>query len=195
MQILMTRLKGVCKSHLVAVLLVALAITEVVSLAALVGTPLRPDTVSYLEKEQGTIAPQTTLRISDIQGSRIDDEAAMVVVEEPLETAPAAQAGVSACFTLPAGIWVFLVAAYVALLIFNFSYTFRQAREPQWFWEALYTFLAIVGWYSLDDCRAALWFPFAIVKSGLIIFAMYAYLLEKKLSGKAAETEKTESMF
>lgn len=194
MQMLMTRLKGVCKSHLVAVLLVALAITEVISLAALIETPSRPDTVSYRGEEQGTVAPQTTLRISDIRGPRIDDEAAMIVVEESPETALAAQA-VSACSTLPVGIWVFLVAAYVALLIFNFSYTFRQAREPQWFWEALYTFLAIVGWYSLDDCRAALWFPFAIVKFGLIVFALYAYLLEKKLSAERELMEKTESMF
>lgn len=190
----MTGLKGVCKSHLVAVLLVALAITEVISLAALIGTPSRPDTASYLEKEQGTVAPQTTLRISDIRGPRIDDEAAMVVVEESLESSCATQAAAS-CSVLPLSIWVFLVAAYVALLIFNFSYTFERAAKPQWFFEVALTAFVLISWYALDDCRTAPWFPFAIIKFGLIIFALYAYLLEKKSSGKAEETEKTERMF
>ncbi|MDP3956970.1 MAG: hypothetical protein Q8Q10_00515, partial [bacterium] len=124
-------------------------------------------------------------KISEIKGQQIDDEAAMIVVEG---SSPA-----PACATLPIGIWVFLLIAYAALLIFNFSYTFERAIRPQWFLEAVITVLALVAWYAWDECHANVWFPFAIVKFGLIIFALYAYLLEKKLSLEGKE--KTESLF
>lgn len=187
--------KESCKRHLVVIALVALAAVEAFSLAAFIQAPSQPGLISYGGDEQVTIAPQPILKISEIRGPRIDDEAAMILVEEPAASSCATPAAASPCSTLPLGIWVFLAAAYVALLIFNFSYTFKQAVQPQWFFEAALTMLALIGWYAWDECRAAPWFPFAIVKSGLIVFALYAYLLEKKFLAEKEQTEKTESMF
>lgn len=192
MQALLTRLRDVCRRRLVVVVLVALALAEALSLAALIQIPSQPGLLLYGREEQVTVAPQPILKISEIRGPRIDDEAAMIVVAEPSPALPA-----PACFTLPGSMWALLLAAYVALLIFNLSYTFERAagNRIQWFWEVLYTLLFVVGWYIWDECRTAVWFPFSIVKFGLLVFALYAYLSEKKSSEKREDTEKTESLF
>ncbi|MEK9151566.1 MAG: hypothetical protein AAB547_02955 [Patescibacteria group bacterium] len=191
MEMLMTRLREGCGRHLVVIILVALAVVEALSLVALTRMPSQPGLLIYGEEERGVIVTQPVLKISEIRGPRIDDEAAMIVADESAElsrssrrSSCATQAAVSPCPTLPIGIWIFLLAAYVALLIFNFSYTFRQAARPQWFWETLYTALALIGWYAWDGCRDHIWFPFAVVQFGLITFAIYAYLLEKRLLEK-----------
>jgi hypothetical protein len=184
MEMSLIKLKEFGARHLVVIALVLLVVMEIASLAFVDGVRLN---------ESPSVQPQPTLKISDIRGSRIDDQAAMIVIDK---SATVSETLKVACSTLPINVWIFLLIAYVALLVFNFSYTFKQVTEPQWFWETLYTVLALVGWYSLDDCRAHIWFPLAVVKFGLIIFIVYLYLLEKKPSElEIAKEEKTESMF
>lgn len=110
---------------------------------------------------------QAPLRISEIDGPRIDDVAAAVVIEPMI---------------WPLELWVFLFWVYIALLVYNFSATFRRVTSPQWGWELSYTFIILFAWYVLDDAGTYVWFPLIIIKSGLIIFALYAYLLERRLS-------------
>ncbi len=158
------------------IVLVALAAAEIASLAFVIDA--RPDGAVSVQPVSENAVTEPMLKISEIRGPMIDSEAAMIVVDESVSSA---DASVTACTTLPLFLWVFLLIAYAALLVFNFSYTFRQAARPQWFWEALYTALFIIGWYAWDGCRDHPWFPFAVAKLGLIIFAAYLYLLEKKL--------------
>lgn len=165
MEISLTQLKQIGARNLGAVILVLLGVVEITNLAAVVGT--QPNDV---------LSQRPILKISEIRGPRIDDEAAMIVAEE--SAAPV-------CQTLPLNLWVFLVIAYIALLVFNFSSTFQKVNQPQWFWEVVFTFLFIVGWFVWDQCRENVWFPFAIAKFGLIIFALYIYFLRKNLSNKA----------
>lgn len=159
MEISLTQLKQIGARHLGAVILVLIGVVEIANLAVVVGT--RPDNI---------LSQQPILKISEIRGPRIDDEAAMIVAEKATVV----------CQTLPLNAWVFLVIAYIALLVFNFSYTFKEVERPQWVWETLYTLAFIAGWFVWDGCRENIWFPFAIVKFGLIIFALYAYFLKKK---------------
>lgn len=176
--------KEIATRHLVVIILVALAVVEALSLVALTRMPSQPGLLIYGEEERGVVVTQPVLKISEIRGPRIDDEAAMIVADESAESSQSSYATraamVSPCSALPIGIWIFLLAAYVALLIFNFSYTFERAAKPQWFFEVALTMLALIGWYAWDGCRDHIWFPFAVVKFGLITFAIYAYLLEKK---------------
>ncbi len=109
---------------------------------------------------------ESPLRLSEIDGPRIDDTAAMIVVTEE---------------GIPGELWMFLVLAYVALLVFNFSYTFEKVTAPQWGWELCYTIAIVWGWALMDPDQRELWFPFMILKSGLILFALYGYLLERRL--------------
>lgn len=160
MEISLTQLKQIGARHLGAVILVLLGVIEIANLAVVVG-----------EQSNKVLFQKPILKISEIRGPRIDDEAAMIVVDEPVA---------SVCQTLPLNLWVFLVIAYIALLVFNFSFTFKEAIQPQWFWETLYTLSFIAGWFIWDGCRENIWFPFAIVKFSLIIFALYAYFLKKK---------------
>lgn len=171
--------------HLVVMALVSLAVVEVISLLFAAG--IRPADIFKFSADtaQKSGIEEPLLKISEIRGPRIDDRAAMIVAGKPaLVTATLAPL----CFTLPINIWTFLVLAYVALIVFNFSYTFQQATSelgarvtrPQWFWETLYTLLFIVGWFVWDECRSHIWFPFTVVKFGLIIFVLYVYLWEKK---------------
>lgn len=122
--------------------------------------------------------PAPLLKISEIDGPRIDDVAASVVASQTQ--------------ALPGELWVFLLLAYMALLVFNFSYTFERVSEPQWGWEAFYTLIALWGWSVLDTERMYLWFPLMILKSGLILFALYVSLLERRLQGEQGEKEKQE---
>jgi len=174
------QLKEFCRRHLVVLILVALAAVEALSISFIISA--KPDIFSSNQPAEERVAPEPILKISEIQGPQIDDEAAMTIL------APV-------CSTLPAGLWVFLLIAYAALLIFNFSYTFEQAIRPQWFFELTLALLVLIAWYVWDECRTNIWFPFAIVKFGLIIFALYAYLLEKKPLEKKEQPEKTESLF
>ena len=82
--------------------------------------------------------------------------------------------------------WIFLLGAYVFLLIFNFSFDFQKAKSPQWFWEAVFTFLAIFTWDNLDVARANAWFPGTLVEMAVIIYLYYLYFLRKKLKNKPA---------
>jgi|GEM_PF-5710043 len=111
------------------------------------------------------------LRISEIDGPRIDSMAAMIVApdEKP---------------ALPASTFLFVLIAYVMLLIYNFSATFRRVTKPQWFWETLYTVSALLGWYLIDG-TVHYWFPLLVVKTGLLIFALYLVLFSEKLSKEA----------
>ena len=171
--------------HLVVIALVSLAAVEVISLLFTAG--IRPADIFRLPADtaQKSAIEEPLLKISEIRGPRIDDQAAMIVAGKP---ALVTTALAPLCFTLPINIWMFLVLAYVALMVFNFSYTFQQATSetgeratrPQWFWETLYTLLFIVGWFVWDECRSHIWFPFTVVKFGLIMFALYVYLWEKK---------------
>lgn len=151
------------RRHLVVVLLLLLLLVEGVSLVAY------PGAIFFLDVFEEKKSVEIPLRISDIDGPRIDTEAAMIVVEEQ-EAVP----------VLPGVLWALLLLAYAALIVFNISYTFEKAVTPQWFWEGLYTLAVLVLWYVFDPGRNALWFPFVLVKTGLILFILYSYLLEKK---------------
>lgn len=138
--------------NLLGVMLVLLLIVEGVSLAVSEG--LVP-------------VSEPILRVSEIAGPRIDAEAAAVVLQN---TAAASTE-----------LFVFLLLAYGALLVFNFSYTFRVVTTPQWRLETLITLCALWAWWILDPDSAFLWFPFTILKIGLIFFACYLSLLEKRI--------------
>lgn len=109
------------------------------------------------------------LKISDIDGPRIDDEAAAVVVEESdPDTFPATR-------PLPAGLWIGLFFAYAALLAFNLIAGYRQSAGLgiQWRWELIQTAFFLIGWTVWDGYLTAPWFPFAILKAGLILYVAY----------------------
>lgn len=174
----MTKIVRMLQNNLVVTFLGALLLVEVWSL--MVVSPIAPITEEEAQSEM-------TLKISDIDGPRIDDEAASIVVDED-KVAP------QATVIFPGEFWIFLLLAYVALLIFNLSYTFEKVIEPQWFWESLYTLLALTAWLFLDPTALYTWFPFMVIKLGLIIFALYVYLLEKRGVPDSKEP-KTEPLF
>lgn len=115
-------------------------------------------------------------KISEIRGSRIDDEAAMTVVEETLSKTTQARK----CIILPVEIWVFLLVAFIALLVFNLAYNFERATKIQWGWELALALLPLVAWYVWDGCRAYVWFPLYSIKMGIIIYALYLYFFDQK---------------
>jgi hypothetical protein len=130
-------------------------------------------TIVY-EKSSGDQVLSATPKISEIDGPSIGAEAA--TIERVAENRTAAQA----CFTLPTTDWLFLLLVYIGLLIFNFAYGFAGAARVQWFWEALYTLLALAAWYVWDGCRSNVWFPLYVVKMWLFIFGFYLYFFERK---------------
>jgi hypothetical protein len=111
-------------------------------------------------------------RISDDFGPRIDSEAAMVEkVDGKI---------IPVCKTFPNELWILLLASYVFLLLFNLFYDFQHSQKIHWFWESLYTVLALWAWYAYDTCRLNLWFPLYVIKLGLIAYLIYLYIFYKK---------------
>jgi hypothetical protein len=102
---------------------------------------------------------------------RIDSEAASIVREDGSRR----QGN-----TYSQNFWMLLFGAYLFLLIFNLSFEFEKKEKLQWFWESLFTFLAIYVWDNLDVGRVNSWFPGAVLESGIIIYAFYFYFLDKK---------------
>jgi len=113
-------------------------------------------------------------RISDIKGPRIDDQAASATRVAVCDTE-------KVCQTLPTGIWMFLLFAYGALLIFNLTYKFKEATKIQWYWELIYTILAIIAWYAWNSCGTInIWYPEFVLKIGIVIYGIYLYFFQKK---------------
>jgi hypothetical protein len=93
------------------------------------------------------------------------------------------------CFSLPQNMWVMMLAAYVFLLIFNLTYKLKEAAKLRWFWETLYTALALLAWYEYDACRTNAWFAQSVILIGAIIYFFYFYDFNKRLSPPAKKTE------
>lgn len=119
-------------------------------------------------------------KLSQIDGPRISSVAATTV----------AQGGAFCRDILPVTMWVFLLVAYIALLVFNLSSTFKKAIKVQWLWETILTLAFLVGWVLWDTCRTNLWFPLSLIQIGVVIFALYLYFFEKKLSKEREEMSK-----
>ena len=115
---------------------------------------------------------QTDTRISSNLSPRIDGEAAMVVKEDGRIT--------SVCQTLPPELWIFLLTAYLFLLLFNLFFDFEKSNKIHWFWEGFYALLALGAWHFYDACRQNLWFPLYVLKLGIIVYLVYLYLFYKK---------------
>lgn len=118
---------------------------------------------------------------------RIDDEAASIVRDKDGKIVEEKGAGMMAGKNKSGysqNFWMLLFGAYLFLLIFNLSFDFKKKNKIQWFWEALFTFLAIYVWDNLDIGRDNSWFPGVILESGVIIYAFYFYFLDKKSMAK-----------
>lgn len=105
-------------------------------------------------------------KISDISDPMIDSEAATDVYV--------------VCTSLPLEAWAFLLLAVGVLLIFNFWYGFTRGEKMQWQWELGFVAAAFLVWCIWDSCQEAAWFPFALLKMSLLIFAVYLHLFEKR---------------
>lgn len=129
-----------------------------------------------LEKEVASIQsePATITKLSEIKGPRIDEEAASISCADDSPVCPLAPKVIT-CASLPMETWVFLLAAYLGLLIFNLGFTFGKRQTVQWFWEALYTLLALAVWFQWDQCRANLWYPLYVLALGILIYLFYLY--------------------
>jgi len=121
---------------------------------------------------------------------RIDDEAASIVREDKVEKPFIAEVSADKGNIYPQNFWMLLFGAYLFLLIFNLSFEFGKKKKLQWFWEAVFTFLAIYVWDNLDVSRSNSWFPGVVLESGIIIYAFYFYLHTKMLEKQASQDSK-----
>lgn len=117
---------------------------------------------------------------------RIDEEAASIVYENE-EADCDSSAAVPPAAALPAGAWIFLLGAYIFLLLFNLSADFGKTRKIRWFWETVFTLLALSAWFVYDPSRSFTWYPLYVLKLGLITYLFYIYFFIGK-----KEKNKTE---
>ena len=151
----------------VAFILGGLLLIQLFSLIWVVPFVVTGDQESAVLLTQGL--SESIPKLSEMKGAQIDSQAAAVINED-------------VCKTVSAGVWIFLLFAYIALLVYNFSYRFKESVRIQWFWELIYTLLFVLVWLLFDECFIHSWFPFMLIETGLIVFGIYAYLFEKKRS-------------
>lgn len=117
-------------------------------------------------------------RLTDIREPSIDATAAWTeVITTPTET-------------LPLRLWMFLLIAYVALLVFNLAFPFERTVRIQWRFEALLTALVLLAWYQWDTAEAYPWFPLAILQTGILVYAIYLYFFDRRMLRRALEEER-----
>ena len=125
--------------------------------------------------------PGQVPRLSETRGPSIDGEGAFSAGKDFCRECSVCRSA-SKCKTLPVGIWIFLLAAYVILIIFNLAFTFGKRDTLQWVWEAMLTLLALGVWFGLDGCRTLVWYPLFVIGLGALTYALYLYLFSKHSS-------------
>lgn len=122
--------------------------------------------------------------------ARVDKQAAEITKENEGEKNYAILLGENGhCASLPQDAWVLLLGAYIFLLVFNLTFEFGKRKKLQWFWEALYTILALLAWYDFDGCRQNNWFAQAVIIEGVIIYAFYFYYFDQKIKINQAQKD------
>lgn len=171
-------------------LLLALLVLEGIMLFFLLlphagGPGLSPEERLWLGMQRET-ADTVIPRLSEMDGPAIDGGAVMAVAED------ASLQPQRPCQTLPIALWAFLLLSYGLLLIFNFSYSFQTLGRITWKPEAAYTALFLLGWYVWDSCHATWWFPWLVLKIGILLFliALFASEARKKAENVSADQEK-----
>lgn len=127
--------------------------------------------VSALYEKPLSSQPEIFLKISEIESPTIDGGAATISLEEEL------------CLTaepFPGEVWFLVLLVMGILLAGNFVWALSTKQKMEWVPEAIYVILAFVLWWVLDACHTTVWFPVALLKISLLIFALYLYLFEKK---------------
>ncbi|MFA6383465.1 MAG: hypothetical protein WCX17_03505 [Parcubacteria group bacterium] len=128
-------------------------------------------------------------KLSEVRGPSIDGEAAAVVSEEKNAACPVASK-TAVCQTWPPEIWIFLLTAYLFLLIFNLGLTFGKRSTIQWVWEAIITLLGLGTWFLWDQCRTSLWYPLFVITLGILIYLFYLYFFNENLRRISDEGKK-----
>lgn len=160
-----------------ALIFLSLFFTEAILMRAI---NIAPDSrIGYQDKRdhigRNAYAPKNIQRLSEVRGPQIDNEAAAISCLEKQEFPE-----INNCNTLPKNIWVFLLAIYAALLIYNLSYGFEWQKKIRWVWETILTIIFLFGWNFFDLCSQDIWFPLYLVKLGLIIYFLYLYFFTKR---------------
>ena len=77
--------------------------------------------------------------------------------------------------------WIWALALIVYIILFNFNNFYgEQKREKiRWFWEALYTIVALSLWNMFDQCHINIWFPCLIIIVGLLSYGYYLWGMKK----------------
>lgn len=122
-----------------------------------------------------SVQERSGLRLGEAaMGPMIDTQAVMVDGEDQV---------VALCQTLPSSLWMMLLGFYILLLAYNLSSQRQQYGEVRfWRFEMLLSFFFLFEWQVFDTCREALWFPWALMKTGLIltlIFWIWDFLSSK----------------
>lgn len=126
--------------------------------------------------------------------ARIDNQAVEITKENEGEKNYAILLGENGhCASLPQGAWVLLLGAYVFLIIFNLSFEFRKRKKIQWFWESLYTVLALLAWYDFDECRQNNWFAQSVIIEGIVIYGFYFYYFSQKIKNNQIQNSQPEN--
>lgn len=163
-----------------------------VSLGIYSAPPIAVTTADHHRKHHGgggggdAAAPTTTALFANLTAAGTAGEAAGEITASgegaPGEEVEGAVAGEEEC--VPVAWWIFalILLTYLFVMYFNLFYRIEESKNVRWFWEAVYTVLALVGWYYLDRCRTNVWFVYVMLISGFILYLVYLYLFKKKIN-------------
>jgi hypothetical protein len=136
----------------------------------------------------GKTLPAKAPKLSEMKGPKIDDEGISDARTVNRQNYSCQKMGVNSA--LPVEAWIFLLAAYLFLLIFNLGITFGKRKTIQWVWEAIITVLALLVWFWQDVCRANLWYPLFVISLGVLIYIFYLYFFNEDSSRNLEEEKK-----
>lgn len=173
MHLSLSDFKANVREHLQSLVLLGAVLTSFVSIPFLAFPSALPEDTPF-ETSEGTVLNEPALKLSEIRDARIDTAAASIILSDAGEA-----------HTLPVALWTFLLVAFVALLAFNLGYGLWKRLPLQWGWESVYALLFLLGWFVWDESRQAIWFPFLLLETGLIVYAIYLSFWERRHSEPA----------
>jgi hypothetical protein len=84
------------------------------------------------------------------------------------------------CIPISWYVFALVLIIYILIMLYNLFYKLKESEGIRWFWEIFWTLAGLVIWYFFDRCRTNMWFVYASIILGFILYLIYFGLIKRR---------------